>query len=116
MGLCQYGQKRWQERRKKAEEILNYYYRNSNQKIQKPDEEKPLSGKVIIVDPGHGGDSTEDAVGPEGLRKRMSTGDWIGTLKLLKEAGAEAYATRTQDVYLSLSRRAELATNEILTF
>lgn len=112
MGLCQYGAETMARKEgKKAEEILNYYFTGIQiKKIQKPDEEKPLSGKVIIVDPGHGGDSTEDAVGPEGLREKdVNLAIGLELLKLLKEAGAEAYATRTQDVYLSLSRRAELA-------
>lgn len=73
---------------------------------------RSLEGKVICIDPGHGGTAESDSyrVGPTGERE-----EWINLRvglilkELLEERGAEVIMTRTKDEYISLSKRAELA-------
>lgn len=73
----------------------------------------PLKGKIICIDPGHGGTAETDSyrVGPTGERE-----EWInlrvGLLlkELLEEKGAKVLMTRTGDENISLSDRAKLAT------
>ena len=72
----------------------------------------PLSGKVIVVDPGHGGTADTDhyRVGPGGERE-----EWINLRvglilqDLLEEKGASVLMTRTSDSAVALSDRAKLA-------
>ncbi|MEQ8556447.1 MAG: N-acetylmuramoyl-L-alanine amidase [Cyclobacteriaceae bacterium] len=71
-----------------------------------------MTGKIIVVDPGHGGTADTDnyRVGPGGERE-----EWIdlrvGLMlrDLLEEKGAIVLMTRTTDSAVSLSDRAELA-------
>ncbi len=75
-------------------------------------EPKPLAGRVICVDPGHGGTAATDSyrVGPGGERE-----EWIDlrVAKLLRHElehrGARVLMTRTRDVPVDLARRAEVA-------
>ena len=74
----------------------------------------PLSGKIICIDPGHGGTASFDnyRVGLGGERE-----EWIDLrvaliLKDLLEAkGAKVLLTRTDDIQVDLKERALLATN-----
>lgn len=71
-----------------------------------------FSGKVICLDPGHGGTAETDPfrAGPSGERE-----EWINLrvallLKdMLEEQGAEVIMTRTEDINLSLGSRADIA-------
>lgn len=96
---------------KTAEEILKYYYTGVQiKKIEKMSINKPLSGKIIMIDPGHGGNNMEDVVGPTGLREKdvnLSISKKLA--KLLIEAGSKVYETRKEDIYVPLSERANLA-------
>lgn len=73
---------------------------------------EPLHGKVICIDPGHGGTAETDQyrVGIAGERE-----EWInlrvGLLlrKLLEDAGAKVIMTRIEDVFVPLADRAALA-------
>lgn len=73
---------------------------------------KPLRGKTICIDPGHGGTAATDSyrVGPGGERE-----EWInlrvGLLlqKMLEKKGAKVVITRTEDVQVPLADRAQLA-------
>jgi len=77
-----------------------------------PREEKPLAGRVICIDPGHGGTAATDSyrVGPGGERE-----EWIDlrVAKMLRHElerrGARVLMTRTEDVAVELPRRAEIA-------
>ncbi len=71
-----------------------------------------LAGKVICLDPGHGGTAATDAfrVGPGGERE-----EWINLRvalllqEMLEARGARVVMTRTADVPVELSARARLA-------
>lgn len=73
---------------------------------------KTLTGKIICVDPGHGGTALTDSyrVGPSGERE-----EWINLRvglmlqKMLEEKGAKVLITRTEDKVVSLPDRAKLA-------
>lgn len=72
----------------------------------------PLAGKVIVIDPGHGGSAATDSYrqGPTGERE-----EWIdlrvGLLlkDLLEEKGARVLLTRSEDVTFPLAARAQMA-------
>ncbi len=73
---------------------------------------KPLAGRIVCVDAGHGGTAATDSyrVGPGGERE-----EWIDlrVAKLLRRElegrGARVLMTRTRDVAVDLARRAEVA-------
>lgn len=85
---------------------------NSTSPSPTGDAASPLRGKVIVLDPGHGGTAATDQfrVGPAGERE-----EWINLrvameLKALLEArGARVLLTRTTDVAVELKQRALLA-------
>ena len=72
----------------------------------------PLEGRVICIDPGHGGTAETDfyRVGPAGERE-----EWIDLRvalilrDMLEERGARVVMTRTEDVAVALQDRATLA-------
>ncbi|MDX2437007.1 MAG: N-acetylmuramoyl-L-alanine amidase [Acidobacteriota bacterium] len=74
--------------------------------------DNPLAGKVVCLDPGHGGTADIDSfrVGPGGERE-----EWINLRvalllkEMLEESGARVVMTRTEDVQVELSDRALLA-------
>lgn len=68
-----------------------------------------LKGKVILVDPGHGG-ADPGAIGYSGLQEKVVTLAVGKNLEaLLKEAGATVVMTRTGDQSVSNTKRVELA-------
>lgn len=57
-----------------------------------------ISGKIIVLDPGHGG-SDPGAIGPSGLQEKQVTLPIAEYLKSILEAkGAKVFLTRTTDV------------------
>ncbi len=69
----------------------------------------PLEGKVIIIDPGHGG-SDPGAIGIGGLHEKVVTLEMGLLLKdMLRNAGATVIMTRDKDVYPTLGERVDLA-------
>jgi len=69
-----------------------------------------LDGRVIVIDPGHGG-SDPGAVGPGGLlEKEVNLNIARNLYNLLKEnTAAEVYLTRADDRYLPLGQRSSIA-------
>ncbi|NLC53332.1 MAG: N-acetylmuramoyl-L-alanine amidase [Firmicutes bacterium] len=69
----------------------------------------PLSGKVIILDPGHGG-ADVGAISPKGLReKELNLAVAVRLKQKLEDLGAEVLLTREDDRYLWLYDRVALA-------
>lgn len=71
-------------------------------------DDKPLSGAVIVVDPGHGGQSYSQSYtgGTTGVSSKLTESELnlrVGTelTKILKEAGATVFQIRTGDHRLS---------------
>ncbi|MFP4662612.1 MAG: N-acetylmuramoyl-L-alanine amidase [Halanaerobiales bacterium] len=71
-----------------------------------------MSGKVILLDPGHGGHDP-GAVGKRGLKEKDLTLDIaLRVFKLLKtNTSARVYLTRDSDQFISLYKRSEMANN-----
>ncbi|MBB6215562.1 stage II sporulation protein D [Anaerosolibacter carboniphilus] len=111
LGLCQYGANAMALEDKDYKEILNYYFTGVHIKeFEKRSINMPLSGKIIVLDPGHGGDNSEDNTGPTGVREKdVNLSISLRLARILRKAGAEVYETRTEDVYVSLGKRAALA-------
>lgn len=111
LGLCQYGANEIAKQGKKAEEILKYYYTGIDiKKYEKPDKNKPINNKVIVIDPGHGGKENIGIVGQQELMEKDITLSIAGELKNeLENLGAKVILTREEDVYVSLSGRAKIA-------
>ena len=80
--------------------------------IRKPpeiSEDNPLQGRIIVIDPGHGGESS-GAVGPGDIHERevvLEIGKFLQGM--LEDRGAEVIMTRTQDVDVNLSERIDSA-------
>lgn len=76
------------------------------------EQKNSLTGKIICLDPGHGGTAETDSyrVGPSGERE-----EWVNLRvalllrEMLEEKGAKVIMTRTGDDDISLSSRAKLA-------
>lgn len=74
--------------------------------------DSPVKGKIICLDPGHGGTASTDnyRVGPTGERE-----EWINLRvalylrDMLEEKGAEVVMTRTEDVFIPLADRASIS-------
>lgn len=79
------------------------------------EQQSPLKGKVICLDPGHGGtaDTDQYRVGPDGERE-----EWINLRvgmalkRLLEREGAKVVMTRQEDTDVALSERARLAVEQ----
>jgi N-acetylmuramoyl-L-alanine amidase len=75
-------------------------------------QQSPLSGKIIVLDPGHGGTAATDSYrqGPTGERE-----EWINLRvglmlkEILETQGATVLMTRTTDIAISLADRAKIA-------
>ncbi len=79
--------------------------------IPKPAKVKILKGKVIVIDPGHGGNDP-GAFGCSGERireKDLNLATALKLAKLLSDAGAIPLLTRDSDVFVSLQDRVEFA-------
>lgn len=78
--------------------------------IATPSHAAPLSGRRIVVDPGHGG-WDPGAKGPTGLREKDVNLRVATSLRncLVEYGGAQVKLTRTDDRYISLTQRAQIA-------
>lgn len=71
------------------------------------DPRRPLTGRVIVVDPGH---PPAGATGPTGLREAEANLGVAGSLaRLLRSAGATVHLTRTDDSPVDLWARVRFA-------
>jgi N-acetylmuramoyl-L-alanine amidase len=76
------------------------------------EKEGPLDGKIICLDPGHGGtaDTDQYRVGPSGERE-----EWVNLRvafylrEKLEASGAKVVLTREEDIHVPLDKRSEIA-------
>ncbi len=74
-----------------------------------PEGEKPLEGKTVIVDPGHGGTDTGALGFLAGLdEKNLNLTVALAVAEKLRSMGAEVIMTRTDDSTVSLYERMDL--------
>ncbi len=68
-----------------------------------------LKGKVVVIDPGHGGDAT-GAIGPTGLKEKdVNLSVALMLAEMLKAAGASVYLTRDGDYDIPLADRVKFS-------
>jgi stage II sporulation protein D len=109
LGLCQYGARGMAMLGFPVDEILKFYYTGVDLRdMEKPTSSKPLVGKTIVVDPGHGGAS--GSLGPMGLSEGYVN---LEIAKLAVEElmykGAKVYITREKNEFVSLSERVKFS-------
>lgn len=72
--------------------------------------ELPVTNRVIVIDPGHGGDNPGARSQTTGRYEKDLTLDWALRLRPLLEAkGWTVFLTRTNDASMSLAERVEFA-------
>ena len=111
LGLCQYGAEKMAQEGFTFMDILKYYYTGVEiKKIQLPCIEQPLFGKILVIDPGHGGED-QGYIGRElGLLEKDIVLDLSLNLKTkLEKLGATVHLTREKDEKVLLTERAETA-------
>lgn len=113
VGMCQYGADGMAREGKKFNEILSFYYTGIEIKeMLKPTPQKPLKGKKIVIDPGHGGKGS--AQGPTGLSEDSVNLKIAVFLEgKLKNEDCSVLKTRSEDVYVPLAERTRIA-NDIV--
>jgi N-acetylmuramoyl-L-alanine amidase len=88
----------------KSDEKYNIKLEFKNTKI----ENSKYSGKMVIIDAGHGG--KDPGASDHSLQEKKLALDTAKRLnKLLEEAGFNTYMTRDDDTYVGLYKRAEIA-------
>lgn len=110
LGMCLYGANGMAKQGRTFDEILKYYYTNTEiHNIDDTVGDGPLKGRIFVIDPGHGGDDRGDRDGPTGLAEKDVNLDIAARLaSRLESAGAKVAMTREDDVNPSLQKRIEL--------
>ncbi|MCH2654507.1 MAG: N-acetylmuramoyl-L-alanine amidase [Gemmatimonadetes bacterium] len=87
---------------------LTHREQSSSELIPDPVEEER---RIVVIDPGHGG-GDPGALGPQGLREKdvaLAVAKIMADL-LSREKGVDVYLTRSEDSFVPLWKRGELAT------
>ncbi|HSH34975.1 N-acetylmuramoyl-L-alanine amidase, partial [Schnuerera sp.] len=111
LGLCQYGAEKMAQQGYSHIDILKYYYTGIEIKqFQLPCIKKPLYGKRIVIDPGHGGSDEGHKGDSLGLMEK----DIVLNLSLklkskLEDLGVKVYLTREKDEEVLITKRIEQA-------
>lgn len=109
LGLCQYGARGMALLGFPVDEILKFYFTGVDLKrLERPTYAKPLIGKTIVVDPGHGGDSGNS--GPMGLSEGYVNLEIARAVaEKLAQCGAKVVLTRDKNEFVSLSERVRIS-------
>ncbi|HHV38499.1 MAG TPA: N-acetylmuramoyl-L-alanine amidase [Tepidimicrobium sp.] len=111
LGLCQWGANTMGLKGHGFTDILKYYYTGVDiEKVELPSIKKPLIGKIIMIDPGHGGKDW----GHKGIELGTLEKDIVleASIKLkdsLESLGATVHLTRDEDVYIPINERVNKA-------
>lgn len=111
LGFCQYGADKMAQQGYSYFDILKYYYTGVEiRKYLLPCIKKPLYGKTIIIDPGHGGDDKGFEGDSIGLLEKDVVLKLALKLKLLlEELGMKVHLTRNKDENILITDRIEEA-------
>ncbi len=93
---------------------FNYYWDGTElvvsfRKLPDISPNNPLQGRVIVLDPGHGGESL-GAIGPGAIHEKevvLEIGKFLQGL--LVEKGAQVIMTHSQDINVNLQKRIDMA-------
>ncbi len=81
-------------------------------KTPRVQEDNPLLGKAIVIDPGHGGNKS-GAIGPRNIHEKDVVLEISKFLRdMLEHKGAKVIMTRTGDMYVDLYERIESAVEQ----
>ncbi|MCF6464323.1 N-acetylmuramoyl-L-alanine amidase [Clostridium sp. Cult2] len=113
IGLCQYGAEKMAQEGYSYVDILKYYYTGVEIKESRlPCIKKPLYGKVIVIDPGHGGDDEGHKGDLLGLIEKNIVLKLSFKLKSkLESLGVRIHLTREGDEKVLITKRIEQANN-----
>lgn len=118
LGMCLYGADSMAREGKSYSDILKYYYTNINiEKIDMADSNQPLKGKTFVIDPGHGGDDSDEENSATGVREsevNLYIAKKLG--EYLEKSGAKVILTRTEDVNLPLPVRVDMVNSIMPSF
>jgi len=70
-----------------------------------------LSGMTVVIDPGHGGSDNGNMAGRDVVEKDVNYWQAMALGQALENAGANVVYTRTDDRYVSLQQRVQVAHN-----
>jgi len=86
---------------------------NSDELLIVPETNQPLpvSSKLVVLDPGHGGSDPGGVVGSY-LEKDYNLDISLRVYNILKSKGVKVEITRTTDVFVALNDRADFANNK----
>lgn len=93
---------------------FNYYWDDTElvisiRKLPDISEYNSLQGKIIVLDPGHGGESI-GAIGPGDIHEKEVVLEIAKFLQgLLIEKGAQVIMTRSQDINVNVQKRIDMA-------
>jgi N-acetylmuramoyl-L-alanine amidase len=73
----------------------------------------PLTGRVVVIDPGHGGMDLSACGKQDTWEKTVNFATAVKLHYLLKQAGAKVILTRSDDTFISLYERSFLANQEL---
>lgn len=108
LGMCQYGAATMAREGSSYEDIINYYFTGVDIVMVTGGGDRPLRGKIFVLDPGHGGESRGN-IGPRGLMEKNINLDIALKLEaMLQEAGAKVHMTRREDARVLLSDRTDM--------
>jgi stage II sporulation protein D len=111
LGLCQYGANKMAEEGHSYRDILTYYYTGVEiESLIAPNKDKPLCGRRIMLDPGHGGEDTGykgDSLGL--LEKDITLRLGLKLRSTLESLGATVYMIRDDDTEVYTTKRLERA-------
>lgn len=118
LGLCQYGANSMAEKGMTAEKILKYYYTGVEIKtIKSSCINKPLKGKLIMIDPAHGGKGGDGYAGEKGLKEKdINLSISLYLKEELEDLGAKVCLTRDKDKVVHLDDRAQMANDTAPNF
>ena len=113
LGLCQYGADTMAQSGYSFMDILKYYYTGVEIiKFPFPCIKRPLYGKKIVIDPGHGGEDEGYKGSYLGLlEKDISLNISLRLKDKLEGLGAKVYMTRDKDENVLAANRLEKANN-----
>ncbi|MFP4662220.1 MAG: N-acetylmuramoyl-L-alanine amidase [Halanaerobiales bacterium] len=80
--------------------------------IKEKEEESDILSDIIMIDAGHGG-FDPGAIGPNGMQEKdLNLEIALKVEKLLKAAGCNVFLTRSDDTFISLKERVEIANEQ----
>jgi stage II sporulation protein D len=112
LGVCLEGADKLAKDGLKYKDIINYYYTGVMfKRLDRESNLKLLSGKKIVIDPGHGG-RDKGNVNRDVIEKDVNLSIALKLEKMLKYIGATVVLTRNDDLEISSEERVKIINKE----